>query len=71
MVKIQTRADYNNQFQNLQNWPEIYTDRSKLDGKVGAGIHSTSVAMKSQFASLNTAAFSKQKYVLSMKLLTG
>ena len=45
-VKIPTRDDWNNQHQNLQKWPEIYTDGSKLDGRVGAGVHSTCLAIK-------------------------
>ena len=50
---------------------KVARDESKLDGRVGAGVHSTCLAIKRQFASLTTAAFSKQKYVLSMQLLTG
>ena len=44
-VKIPTRHDWSNQKQNLQRWPEIYTDGSKFDGRVGAGIHSTCLAI--------------------------
>ena len=29
----------------MQKLPEIYTDESKLDGRVGAGIHSTCLAI--------------------------
>ena len=52
----------------MQKWSEIYTDGSKLDGRFGAGIHSTCLR---QFASLMTAAFSKRKYALSIKLSIG
>ena len=38
-VKIPTWDDWSNQHRNLQNWPEIYADGSKLE--VGAGMHST------------------------------
>ena len=48
VVKIPTRDNWNNQHQNLQKWPEIYTDRSKLDGRVGAGVHSTCLAIKKE-----------------------
>ena len=45
-VEIPTRDDWNNQHQNLQKWPEIYTDGSRLDGRVGAGIYSTCLTTK-------------------------
>ena len=30
----------------MQKWPEIYTDGSKLDGRAGAAVHSTCLALK-------------------------
>ena len=39
-VKIPTRDDWSNQHQNVQKWPDIYADGSKLDGRVGADIDS-------------------------------
>ena len=37
-VKLPDRDEWNNQ--NTLNWAKIYTNESKLDGKVSAGIHS-------------------------------
>ena len=69
VVKIPTSDDWSNQHQNLQNWPEIYTDGSKLNGRIGAGIHSTCLAINRAIRLPDHCSISKRKYALSMQLM--
>ena len=68
-IQIPTGDDCSNQHQNLQKWPEIYIDGSKLDGRIGAGIPSTCLAINKVIRI--PAAFSNRKYAPSMKLSVG